>query len=99
MARGKKVSTQQKNLSYDTYAKLQIHKESLKSFPLCIKLRCSKFNPVQKVLIPFPIIELDEVQKIWKSIQTSACVSDSISAGARKHDFHYQKITALHQEH
>lgn len=48
---------------------------------------------MKKVLISFPITKLDEVQEIWKSIQTSACVSDSISAGARKHDFHYQKIT------
>lgn len=47
---------------------------------------------------PFPITEL-EAQKIRRSIQTSGCVSDSISAGARKHDFHYQKITALRQGH
>lgn len=87
MARGREVSTQQKNLSYDTYAKVQTPEESPKSFPLCIKLRCSEFSPVQKVLITFPIIELHEVQEIWKSIQTSACVSDSISPGSRKHDF------------
>lgn len=87
MARGKEVSTQQKNLSYDIYAKVQTPEESPKSFPLYIKLRCSKFNPVQKVLITFPIIELHEVQEIWKSIQSSACVSDSISPGSRKQDF------------
>lgn len=97
MVRNRRVSTQQKSLSYE-HVLIHTPEEPLKCFPLCIKLRCSKFNPMQKVSILFPITELNEAPEIWKSIQISAYVSYSMSAGARKHDFHYQ-ITALYQEH